>query len=365
MQRLKTPSKYLRTLYNVRELSRKFSILTSNFTTSFEIIDHDPLQRYKIVQAQGFRLRYFMEMDSKTVDITNMTIEEIDSLLQDLMTRNRDKQLATFVNECLDKRKYFSANILKKLFRHYSISGRVDVVEVLQKYCSRVDYNLYIRNGEFMHYLAKAQCMKGNSEQGLSILKEAYIKYEGLRSFYRVIFRELINDAVMNRSEASMVIFKKYVLDFSVSWNDHYPLICYWHICWSSTWFSDQMISNELLDSSQVLQHIVRDKASTFSINILREYNEDAVVRLLQSLLKYNMMDEYAKVLQILFNYKLRNKDLRGCAEIVRNCEALGILLPADQQGRYIKMLIYKDFTDDGPDDKPKKPTSKNFKLKF
>ncbi|XP_023937009.1 uncharacterized protein LOC112045154 [Bicyclus anynana] len=364
MQRLKSPSKYFRTLYNIRKLSRKGSILTSNLTATIEAFDHESLQRNKI-QSQDLGLRYFMEMDSDRTDITDMSVAELDNLLQELITKNRDKQLTKFVYQCLDKRKRMGVNMLKKLFRYYSISGRVDIVEALQKYCFKEDFNLYTRNGEFTHYIAKAQCMKGNSQQGLSVLKEAYIKYEKLRSFYRVIFRELINDTVSNRSEASMVIFKKYVLEFSEAWNDHYPLICYWHVCWSSNWFSDQVTSNELMEKSKVLQDIVRDKATTFSINILREYNEDAVVRLLQSLLKYAMMEEYAKVLEILFDYKLRNKDMRGCTEILKNCDSLGISLPADQQGRYIRMLIYKDYSDPKPEDKPKKPTLKNFKLKF
>lgn len=257
MQRFGSPVKYLRILYSARKLSRKCSILASNFI-SIDAIDHDP--KCKPIQSQDFGLRHFMEMDSRTPDITNMTVDELDRVVEDLMLKNRDKQLLKFINECLDKRKLFSIYIIKKLFRYYSISGRVDIVEVLQRYCKKVDCNLYNRNGEFMHYVAKAQCMKGNSELGLKVLKEAYVKYEGLRSFYRVIFRELINDSVLNRSEASMVIFKKYVLEFSKTWNDHYPLICYWHICWSSNWYSDQVISNELLETSQVLQEIVKDK---------------------------------------------------------------------------------------------------------
>ncbi|XP_013162603.1 PREDICTED: uncharacterized protein LOC106114071 isoform X2 [Papilio xuthus] len=132
-------------------------------------------------------------------------------------------------------------------------------------------------------------------------------------------------------------------------------------MCWSSTWFSDQMLSNELLETSEKLQNIVRDKATIFSINILREYNEDAVVSLMQSLLKYKMMTEYTKVLQLLFNYKLRNRDLRGCREIVRNCEALGIKLPSDQQGRYIRMLINNEI----PEEKSITKPTLNFKLKF
>ncbi|KAJ8717893.1 hypothetical protein PYW07_005823 [Mythimna separata] len=145
--------------------------------------------------------------------------------------------------------------------------------------------------------------------------------------------------------------------------SDHYPLVCFWHLCWASSWFSDQMLGNELLETSDVLLEIVGEKATAFSIMALKDYNEDAVVRLLQTLLKYDMMMEYVAVLQVLFTYKLRNRDIRGCSEIIRNCEALGVNLPSDQQGRYIKMLI--DDKKQWPRAQPTKTTSKDFKLKF
>lgn len=51
----------------------------------------------------------------------------------------------------------------------------------------------------------------------------------------------------------------------------------------------------------------MNSRATAFTICILRdEYNEDAVVRLLQCLLKYKMMAEYVRVLQVLFNYKCK-----------------------------------------------------------
>lgn len=63
------------------------------------------------------------------------------------------------------------------------------------------------------------------------------------------------------------------------------------------------------------------------------------------------------------FSFTVRNRDLRGCMEIVHNCDTLGISLPADQQGRYIRMLINNEVSYEKP--LVSKITSKNFKLKF
>lgn len=212
--------------------------------------------------ATNFGARYFMDSEAKTKDkdISEMTVAEVDEKVVELLSRNKEKQMVEFISDCSKADKKITDITLKKLFRNYSIAGKPDVVEALQKYCSNVDPFLFRRNGNFMHYMAKAQCMRGNSEKGLLILTECYKNNIALRSFYRIIFRELIQDTVLHRSEASLVTFKKYVLQFSDVWSEHYPLVCFWHICWSSSWFSDQMLSNELLESSVNLQNIVRDK---------------------------------------------------------------------------------------------------------
>ncbi|CAK1551448.1 unnamed protein product [Leptosia nina] len=71
-------------------------------------------------------------------------------------------------------------------------------------------------------------------------------------------------------------------------------------------------------------------------------------------------MDEYKNVLQILFNYRLKNKDLRGCTEILRNCKVLGISLPSHLQSHFITLFIGAK-----KDDKPLASKPENFKLKF
>ncbi|XP_038211582.1 uncharacterized protein LOC119832057 [Zerene cesonia] len=304
--------------------------------------------------------RHFTVAENKnSVDLSKLSAQELDNMLLELHKLNKDKELLQCISECLNKKVMIGKDVIKKLFRDYSFNGKVNSVEHLRTYSSKVTPALYEKNGEFLHYSAKVYCMKGNSQKGLSILNDAYKKHKNLRAFYRIILKELIHDSVMNRSEASMVTFKKYVLELSNTWNDSYPLVCFWHACWKSDWFSDQMLANELLEVSESLQNIIKEMASTLCLTVLKEYNEDAVTRLLQTLLKYKMMNEYTQVLHIFFNFKLKNKDIRGCMEILRNCEALGVTLPTYLQRQFIKILIGRKDTD-----KPI-PTKTDFKLKF
>ncbi|CAG9123798.1 unnamed protein product [Plutella xylostella] len=369
----KKASNNFRLLFNIHGMLQNYISRTVS-TTTLDVLDAfttELLQRqksrnpyYKAVNSYSysdFGLRsYFMKSEpvEKPINITNLSPEELEKVLIDLLSKNEDKRIMEIVKECQETKVNITEHAIKPLLRAFSKQGKVNKVKAIISYCEKADFNLYIKNGEFLHFVARAQCMKGNSEIGLTVLKDCYSRYESLRSVYRIIFRELIQDSVLNRSEASMVIFKQHVLEFSDASGDHYPLICMWHICWMSTWFSDQMLANELFDSSNFLRNIVKDKAIDFSLTILKnQYNDDAVVRLLQSFLKHDMKDAYLKVLQVLFSYKLKMNDIRGCTEILRNCEALGIELPSDQQGKYIRLLI------DGKYTGPPKPT--NFKLKF
>lgn len=63
------------------------------------------------------------------------------------------------------------------------------------------------------------------------------------------------------------------------------------------------------------------------------------------------------------FLFTVKQRDLRGCTEIIKNCEVLNISLPSNQQGKYIQMLIRNKYTEK-PKDAPK-IAGKNFKMKF
>lgn len=269
LQLSKNPYNYFRLLCSVKNITKKYTLSQPRYTTTVDALDAFTLEllhrhrskKNSYLEVNKFSIRYFMETETTPPkDITKMTIEELDNALMHLMNKNKEKQLTQIITECHENKKVISDITLKKLFRNYSIAGRPEIIELLQKYCLNVDPYLSRRNGEFLHYLAKAQCMKGNSEKGLSILTDCYRENVNLRSLYRIILREVIQDSVLNRSEATLVILKKYLLEFSEKWKDHYPLVCFWHICWSSSWFSDQMLSIELWESSKNLQEIVKDR---------------------------------------------------------------------------------------------------------
>lgn len=268
MQLSKNVPNHVRFILNVQKFAQK-CVMTAPYTTSVDALDlftsellhrHQKRKRISPFTSKDFipNIRFFTEVENN--DISQMSSEQLDTTIQELLSNNKDKQIQQIVEDCLNYRKFLPIGTLKKLFRNYSILGKPEYIIILQNYSAKVDPILNKRNGEFLHYLAKAQCMKGNSDKGLSILQDAYTKYIGLRSLYRVIFKELIQDSVLNRSEATLVIFKKYVLHFNDKFEDPYPLVCFWHICWSSSWFSDQVLSEELLEASEGLQEIVKDK---------------------------------------------------------------------------------------------------------
>lgn len=257
---------FFRFCYNILDIHRLLPI--SSFAATADVIDvctTDKLLQHRDTMKNNinipqFSIRHFSERDTKANELLSLPEADFEKAMQDLTYKNKDKQVEHIVLHCLSIRRLLSDPLLKTLLKHYSNTGRPDMILTLQKYFSKLLPNSYQRNGEFMHYMAKAECLKGNSNKGLSILKESYMKNDNLRSFYRVIFRELIHDSVLNRSEASLVIFKKYVLEFSTLWQENYPLVCFWHICWQSTWYSDQMLADELWEASEVLQNIIKEK---------------------------------------------------------------------------------------------------------
>lgn len=260
----KNPLQFLRIL----RIAQNY-ISAPSYTSAMDAVDiftKELIQRHRCrlrnspLEVNSLSIRYFMDSENAQKDIKNMTTEELDEVVLQYMSKNKDNKLIDFLRELIEHRKHISDITVNKLFRNYSIAGKSNIVVLLQKYSFKLHPQLHKHNGQYTHYVAKAQCVRGNSEKGLSILTDCYKNNEQLRGVYRLIFRELIQDTVLNRSEASLVIFKKYVLEFSEKFGDHYPLVCFWHLCWSSSWFSNQNLSNELLESSVKLLEIIRDR---------------------------------------------------------------------------------------------------------
>lgn len=267
---LKIPLGYQRLI--LRKLCQRYLLNVGYHSTSvtidaFDTVTNELLQGFRKkgrnnpLNVNDLSLRYFkVDKSEQKKDLSTMTKDEIDNYILELLSKKKDKLLEEVIEYCHENKILILETTVKKVFRMSSLHGKVDIVLLLQKYIMKLDPYLHRRNGEFLHYVAKAQCMKGNTEKGLSIILQCYGKYGVLRNFYRVILRELIHDSVLNRSEASLVVLKKYLLEISETYQDPYPLVCFWHFCWVSSWFSDQMFADELLESSKVLQDIVRDK---------------------------------------------------------------------------------------------------------
>ncbi|KAG6439085.1 hypothetical protein O3G_MSEX000472 [Manduca sexta] len=164
----KQPLNYFKLINNVLRMQR-FVAVSQFSTIDFAECVTDGPQHYKsrnsLFGPPNNAVQYFIGTEDKS-SATSLSEEEINNTLLELISKNKDKQIENVVLNCHNNRKVINQEILKKLFRHYSMAGKPEIVTILQKYCAKVDPNLYKRNVEFLHYLAKAQCMKGNSERG-------------------------------------------------------------------------------------------------------------------------------------------------------------------------------------------------------
>lgn len=189
---LKQQESYFRLLYNI--FNSRFLPVISYTTTvdPMDVLTTELLQKPKhkvqsLLDTPNFGIQRFSDTNSKPNVVNSMTDEELEETIQQLLLKNKDKQVEQIINECIAIRKLISDKLIKILFKHYSNLGRIDIVLLLQQYCLNLSPTMYKRNGEFSHFYAKAQCLRGNSDKGLSLLKDCYKKYVHFRSYYRYI----------------------------------------------------------------------------------------------------------------------------------------------------------------------------------
>lgn len=305
--------------------------------------------------------------DNLRIDISTLNKEQINNLITNSLAAQRFDELEGLLKQCQNLRKFPSVNIYIELLLSYSDMAKIEKVLYLKEFCRVLNPSLYKNNANFDHYLAKAQCNKGYADKGLTLFLKLYKENVLLRVCICRMMKVLIEDAVSNRSEASLVVYRKYVERLCVEWNEYYPLTFLWKCCWQSSWFSDHLVADELVSDYELLQSEIKNGVEYLTREaLIGQGNEDAIVRLLQLLLKYHMLEEYGLVIRVLFDYKLRLLDLRGCTEILQNCKLLGIELSPKQHKSYIEIVIDGKHvsTSNKPQVVAKLPV-KQFKLKF
>lgn len=192
-----------------------------------------------------------------SVDFDKLDQNHIDHLVLTACRDRNNEFIEKFVEQCVVGNKVIGEESVLTLCEYFSSFSDSRTLIKLIDLCKLNNRILYDENCEFKHFIARSLWQKGNSDGALSLLDEMYQKASlPVRKSIRLIYRFIIEDTVEKKSEAVLVRLIRSAALLQENFNEPMVIGYIWKICFLSSWFSDQVIADELFSDYSEVRHI-------------------------------------------------------------------------------------------------------------
>lgn len=248
------------------------------------------------------------------VDVRKLQRDQLEALFRNSLEEKNRQDVYYLVNECMRWSVHdLSTEVCLEILGYYESIRQMDHLEKF--------YDFLLGHPETISLLrlrlfkVRLYWTEGNTDRALGLLAEIYhatrLRSTDSADFMscREMLLSLIGDVIGRKSEA--VLLK--LVHLIETLDDVAILERVWNELFISEWFSDQQLAQRLFRAHFALRLRISLQTNYVTFLLLREHNVDAVYRLIELLLAYEMRDECQKVLGLLFDYQC--EDL--CIEIV------------------------------------------------
>ncbi|KAK5647425.1 hypothetical protein RI129_002317 [Pyrocoelia pectoralis] len=300
------------------------------------------------------------QMNKKVaIDLTN-----VDNILCDALEADNEDCITNVIEECIKFRTVPDMSNFLQILSYFARRGDKVTILKLIELSKLFDDTILLRYSYFKHYIAEVTWTKGNINEAIILFEEVYSSNIYLRRRIRSMLNNLVSDSIRGRSEAVLFLMLNFAKRLGNNYRDYYTLACIWRNCILSEWFTDQSIALDLLENDEKLRKTVMNHIPIVVHIALREHQIDLAYRILEVLMKCESKIQYAKIVEILFDYRVRQQDLQGCTKIIQWCAIHGINLPMFQQEQYINLLCTSN-NNEVPDNRGKSHKASTYHFKF
>lgn len=266
------------------------------------------------------------------INFANIRVEELDAKFNCLLDDCNSDQIVVFVKECLKWQVFPSKATMSNIFETLAQNGDVDLLEKL---------GVVYENCE--HYVAEAKLNKGQINEGLEIIEFVYTKNPYLRRKLVAIVYTAMYKLSSKYSEAVLINVKEFALKMLKQHKDERFAVCVWRNCILSDWFSDQQMAVELFETNEELRDAILQQIPLIVNIALRNHKTSNVYQLFEMLLKHEKayVSYLPYIMLPLFNYHLKQGDLRRCFSIIEWSRKNNVQLPTVVRNNVDRVVKY------------------------
>lgn len=273
-------------------------------------------------------------------EFTPMTVDQDkESLIRKITTHKGDRTLPfehsmdirdlseaemnCYVSVTIDADDRRTFNSLIEQFHRFKVLPRNDLVVRSLRYlcddtkdsmvqiirlidvCREKNLKFYATDMEFAPFLAQYLWTANQFDAALSVLRQTYVADNiAIKTIVRQNFQRLLKDAIENRRESSLEKIEAFATHIFRKQGDSIFMLFVFGQCFHSTWFSDQIVANNLFRRWEPLRTMFRKDIGQYAFNRLQQHDVDAIQRLIELCLEFKMMPECRICLTMLFDYQ-------------------------------------------------------------
>jgi hypothetical protein len=239
------------------------------------------------------------------VDIHGLDKYQLDNLLITSLDEGNERDLYILLDQMLLYRKLPSKKVFNELLHFLCCRCDGSNLEKLIDLCACDFRKFFHENLKFRHYQSLLLWKQGDSRESLKIFREILGGCQDLeiREAVKDLICSIVDETIGNKSEGVLIGLTEVGKYLANTFDDYHILMKIWKSCFKSIWFSDNQMAEELFERDPKIRHIVVQQASFLSFMYLKEHNLEAVHRLIELFLKFQMKAECLNILTVLFDY--------------------------------------------------------------
>lgn len=184
---------------------------------------------------------------------------------------------------------------------------------------------------------------KGDLKLAAQQFKELfYISDAKQKQMILYLLREITQETVGFKSEASLIILSSLAEYFVCIFDDYRLLTNIWTTAFKSSWFSDHCHAEDLYKKHPGLRYRLSqtETVSNYFKMLLVTDDIDTCQRLIQLYLEFGEKESSRLCLCLLFDYHYLRSNLKACSEIMKFCVDSNIKLTEDHEGQLLDLLL-------------------------
>lgn len=211
-----------------------------------------------------------------SVDFDKLDDKHIEHLVLTACLDKNTEFVDKFVDQCVDGNKVVGESTMLTICEYFSkhSNSRNSLIKLID--LSKVNNrDVYTRNCEFKHFVARNFWERGNPDEALTLLGEAleqvHVMNTTVRASILSAYQFIVKNTIDNKSEAILVRLIRAVTHLQKRLNEPSILLYIWKVCFLSKWFSNQIIADQLFSEHPEIRSHAADR---YPMNSLIYYSD-------------------------------------------------------------------------------------------